>query len=241
MSLRLTLALAFAGGVLLTVPMPAGAVGAPDAASAIDAATVSVVMKEWSFNASVRKVLAGNVTFVVRNAGKMPHEFLILRTDKPAKALPMRGVKAIETGSKGRLRAFAAGSTKRLTLNLAPGKYVLLCNMPGHYKAGQAISFVVTAAGTATAAQTTNVTVSMFEMGFKLSETTVPRGTVVFDVRNDGKLPHDFRIRGQGTTVFGPGERETLTVRFPEPGTFTFVCTVEGHAGAGMVGKLIVR
>ncbi len=229
-------------GAMLAALAGVGLAGTAQAArEGAAAATVKVTLSEWKLVPSVKKVPAGRVTFVVRNAGKMPHEFLILRTDKPAKALPMRGVKAIETGSKGRIRAFAAGSTKRLTLNLAPGKYVLLCNMPGHYKAGQAISFVVTAAGTATAAQTTNVSVSMFEMGFKLSETTVPRGTVVFDVRNDGKLPHDFRIRGQGTTVFGPGERETLTVRFPEPGTFTFVCTVEGHAGAGMVGKLIVR
>lgn len=84
------------------------------------------------------------------------------------------------------------------------------------------------------------VTVSMFEMGFKLSASRVPTGTVTFRVVNDGKVVHDFRINGKGTPVLDPGEQATLTVDFPEPGTFSFVCTVEGHAAAGMVGKLVV-
>lgn len=242
MSLRLRLALALAGGALLTVSTPAGAIGAQRVASAIDATTVPVVMKEWSFKASVRTVPAGKVTFVVRNAGTMPHEFLVIRTDKPPKALPVRGMKAIEAGAKGRIRAFAPGATRRLTLDLAPGKYVLLCNVPGHYKAGQAITFVVSAAATVSAAQTTKVTASMYEMGFKLSKTTVPRGTVVFDVRNDGKLPHDFSFgsRGGGTRLLEPGESATLTVEFTKPGTYTYICTVEGHLEGGMIGVLTV-
>jgi len=202
------------------------------------ASTVNVVMKDRSFQSSTRTVPAGKVTFVVRNAGTMEHEFVVLRTDKHHHLLSMRSQQASEVGARGEIEEFAAGRTKRLTLTLAPGKYVLLCNLPGHYKRGQFVSLVVTPA----AAQTTHVSVSMFEMGFKLSKTTVPHGTVVFDVRNDGKLPHDFSFgsRGGGSPMLQAGRSATFTVKFATPGKYTFICTVEGHQEAGMIGVLTV-
>jgi uncharacterized cupredoxin-like copper-binding protein len=207
--------------------------------AATKASTVKVVMKEWSFRTSVTSVRAGKVTFVVRNAGTMEHEFVVLRTDRAPRALLMKGNRASEAGMKGEIEEFRPSLTKRLTLTLKPGKYVLLCNLPGHYKRGQAIGLVVTPA--VVAAETTHVDVSMFEMGFELSKTTVSRGTIVFEVRNDGKAEHDFSFGSRGgTRLLEPGERATLTVAFPRPGTFTFVCTVEGHAAAGMIGKLVV-
>lgn len=208
------------------------------------ASSVSVVLKEWTLKASAQRVPAGKVTFVVRNAGKMKHEFVVIRTNAAAKALPMKGQQASEAGAKGEIEAFGPGKTKRLTLTLAPGKYVLLCNLPGHYKAGQRLAFVVTAAAPPappSAAQTTNVTVSAFEMGFKLSTTVVPHGTIVFKFVNDGKLPHDFRIGGKGTETLDSGQSETLTVDFPKPGKFTFLCTISGHAASGMIGTLTVK
>lgn len=182
------------------------------------ASSVSVVLKEWTLKASAQRVPAGKVTFVVRNAGKMKHEFVVIRTNAAPNALPMKGAQAREAGAK-RIEAFGPGGTKRLTLTLAPGKYVLICNMPGHYKAGQRLAFVVTPAATS-AAQTTNVSVSLFEMGFKLSKTTVPHGTVVFQLKNDGKLPHDFSFgsRGGGSSMIQPSQSATLTVNFPTPG-----------------------
>ena len=202
------------------------------------ARTVNVVMKDRSFQSSTRTVSAGKVTFVVRNAGTMEHEFVVLRTNRSPRALLMKGAQASDVGAKGEIEEFAAGRTKRLTLTLAPGKYVLLCNLPGHYKRGQFIGLVVTP----TTAQTTQVSVSMFEMGFKLSKTTVQRGTVVFEVRNDGKIPHDFSFgsRGGGTPLLGPGQGATLKVTFAKPGKYTFICTVEGHQESGMIGALTV-
>ena len=202
------------------------------------ASTVTVVMKDRSFQSSTRTVPAGKVMFVVRNAGTIEHEFVVLRTDRHHHLLSMKSQQASEAGAKGEIEEFASGRTKRLTLTLAPGKYVLLCNLPGHYKRGQFISLVVTPA----AAQTTQVSVSMFEMGFKLSQTKVPRGTVVFQVRNDGKLPHDFSFgsRGGGSPMLQAGQSATFTVKFATPGKYTFICTVEGHQEAGMIGVLTV-
>ena len=90
--------------------------------------------------------------------------------------------------------------------------------------------------------QTTAVTGTGFEMGFKLSQTTVPSGTVVFTITNTGVLPHDFSFgsAGGGTPMLEPGQSATLTVKFPKPGKYTYICTVEGHQEAGMLGSLTV-
>lgn len=90
--------------------------------------------------------------------------------------------------------------------------------------------------------QTTAVTGTASEMKFTLSQTTVPRGTVIFTVKNSGVLPHDFSFgsAGGGTPMLEPGQSATLTVQFPKPGKYTYICTVEGHQEAGMIGTITV-
>ena len=90
--------------------------------------------------------------------------------------------------------------------------------------------------------QTTAVSSQASEMKFVLSQTTVPHGTVVFTVKNSGVLPHDFSFGslGGGTPMLQPGESATLTVRFPNPGKYTYICTVDGHQESGMIGSLTV-
>jgi plastocyanin len=60
-------------------------------------------------------------------------------------------------------------------------------------------------------------------------------------------VPHNLGIRAPGTLdviarsdFVMPGESIVLTVSGLEPGTYQFVCEVQGHAGAGMVGTLTV-
>jgi nitrite reductase (NO-forming) len=104
-----------------------------------------------------------------------------------------------------------------------------------------------TARPTTTTASRTVVTVTMYDMGFKLSKSVVRPGTVVFRTVNDGIVEHDLRIKrvgpptGLGTPMLGPGERATLMVRIPKAGRYPFVCTVPGHAAAGMKGTLVVK
>ncbi len=91
--------------------------------------------------------------------------------------------------------------------------------------------------------KTTTVSVSAFEMGFKLSKAVVPRGTVIFTVTNNGKVAHDFSFgsRGGGTVLLEPGESATLKVKFLKPGNYTYICTVPGHQEAGMIGVVKVK
>ncbi len=111
------------------------------AASAADTATsgsaVSVVLTEWKLTPGQVAARAGRVTFVVRNDGSIAHELVVLRSDRRPAALPVKGGKAVETGRVGEIPLIPSGTSKRITLKVPRGKYVLLCNLLGHYQAGQ--------------------------------------------------------------------------------------------------------
>ena len=114
-----------------------GASAAPARDATASAARIKVVLTEWKLVPSVVRVSPGRTTFVVRNMGKIPHELVVLRSGRHHHLLPMTGGQASETGLAGEIEEFRPGETRRLTLTLAPGRYVLLCNLPGHYRAGQ--------------------------------------------------------------------------------------------------------
>ncbi|MEP7224911.1 MAG: copper-binding protein, partial [Actinomycetota bacterium] len=71
-------------------------------------------------------------------------EFIVLKTNTAPAKLPVKGSKAVETGRVGRVGPLKPGTSKSLNLTLTSGKYVLLCNLPGHYQAGQRIGFTAT-------------------------------------------------------------------------------------------------
>lgn len=86
----------------------------------------------------------------------------------------------------------------------------------------------------------TSVTVTATEFKFKLSKTSVPAGSVTFTVVNKGRLPHDFKIAGHKTALISPGKSAKLTVTLKK-GKDAYMCTVPGHAAAGMKGTLTVK
>jgi uncharacterized cupredoxin-like copper-binding protein len=78
------------------------------------------------------------------------------------------------------------------------------------------------------------------ELRFKLSRKSVPRGSVVFTVTNRGRSTHDFRIAGKKVKTLRAGQRAKLTVALAKAGKYPYVCTLPGHAAAGMKGVLTV-
>jgi uncharacterized cupredoxin-like copper-binding protein len=108
---------------------------------------------------------------------------------------------------------------------------------PGQPSLSASASPAVSAAAGKTAAA---VTVSASEFKFELSKTTLPHGSVVFTVVNKGKLAHDFSINGKTSSLVQPGKSTKLAVTL-KAGTFIYLCTVPGHAGAGMKGALTVN
>ena len=111
-------------------------------ATAPTSGPVAVKLSEMKITPSVAAAKAGKVTFDVQNVGKIPHEMVVLKTDKPAGALGA-GARIPETGSVGEVGELAAGKSGKVTLKLAKGNYVLVCNIAGHYMAGMHAPFVV--------------------------------------------------------------------------------------------------
>src|SRR5438093_265577 len=91
----------------------------------------------------VTKLKHGKYTIVVRDAGRLGHEFVVIKTKRRASKLPVKGTRAVETGRVGKIPTFKPGQTKKLTLTLKPGHYALICNLPAHYKSGQRVDFTV--------------------------------------------------------------------------------------------------
>jgi len=103
---------------------------------------VPVSLKEFTITPTAKQAAAGKVTFDVKNDGTVTHEFVVLKTNKPAGSL-LKGDRADETGNVGETGDLAVGASKSITLNLPAGHYALICNLPGHYKAGQHTDFTV--------------------------------------------------------------------------------------------------
>jgi len=122
--------------------------------------SVSVGLQEFAIVPSVASVPAGTVKFVAKNTGPDDvHEMVVLRTDLDPAALPVdKDGKADEEAdgitSIGETGDVAVGATKDVAFDLAPGKYVLICNIvqtepdgskEAHYKVGMRTAFTVTA------------------------------------------------------------------------------------------------
>ena len=103
---------------------------------------------------------------------------------------------------------------------------------------------VAALAAPAKQALTTNVAVTAgkpSELRFTLSKRTVTRGTLVFKVTNKGMLAHDFKIAGKKTKTIPKGKVATLRVTVNKAGKYKYLCTLPGHAAAGMTGVLTVK
>jgi uncharacterized cupredoxin-like copper-binding protein len=88
---------------------------------------------------------------------------------------------------------------------------------------------------------TTTVRVSGKEFKFTLSRGSGPRGAFVFKFKNVGHIAHDFKIAGKKTPLLQPGKSATLSVRIAKTGRYRYLCTVPGHAAAGMKGGFAVK
>jgi uncharacterized cupredoxin-like copper-binding protein len=88
------------------------------------------------------------------------------------------------------------------------------------------------------AAATVNVTAMEFK--FKLSTKSVKHGKVTFKITNNGAVQHDFSIDGVKSKLIASHKTTSISVDFKKKGNYSYMCTVPGHAAAGMKGTLKV-
>jgi uncharacterized cupredoxin-like copper-binding protein len=242
-----------------------GQITAPKTVHTSHVATINVTAgkpSELAFKLSKTSLVpAGKVTFKVKNAGKIVHDFKICT--KVVKASTANVCVGKVT------KRLAAGQSATLTVTLKKGTYEYICTVPGHSAAGmkgmlgigttvtQPLPLNVPAGGGGAASNVaaagasgapcanpvpTTVDVNEFDFGFILSTTTVPCGPVRFTQRNTGAVEHDFVINGvaggQGARI--QPRQDTFMTTNLTPGTYKYICTVKGHDTLGMVGVLTV-
>lgn len=109
----------------------------------------TATVEEFKIALDTAKLAAGEETLSIKNDGKITHEFVVTRTDLAAGALPIGsggGVdeEAADTTHVDEVEDIAAGATGSLTVTLPASKYVVFCNLPGHYKGGMYAAIEVT-------------------------------------------------------------------------------------------------
>lgn len=90
----------------------------------------------------------GIVKFNVTNtSADTIHEMIVIRLDAPGKPLTyipsQNRVDEDKVGDKGEVSELDPGASGSLSVVLAKGDYLLICNVPGHYAAGMWTTFTV--------------------------------------------------------------------------------------------------
>ena len=136
---------------IVVLAVSVGAVSAP----AFAAVPEVVHAKLWNHDGrmgittDVTTVRAGKVDFeVVNDSGDLAHEMLVVKVKSFDEVLPYNDKNASvvedETNDFGEVSELEPGQSGSLEVNLKPGKYVLLCNVPGHYKSHMFADLLVT-------------------------------------------------------------------------------------------------
>jgi plastocyanin len=81
-------------------------------------------------------------------------------------------------------------------------------------------------------------------IAFDKKKLVAKAGDVTIDFKNPAPIEHDVAIAKDGQELAATElvtEGETSLSTELKPGTYTFLCTVPGHAEAGMEGELVVK
>lgn len=107
------------------------------------------MMGGMSLRANLTSVKAGKITFDVTNLSRsIVHEMIVVAVENPNAPLPYDyntgQIPEKQVKMLGETDEMAPNSEKTITLDLKPGAYLLICNVPGHYAAGMWTSLTVT-------------------------------------------------------------------------------------------------
>jgi uncharacterized cupredoxin-like copper-binding protein len=99
-----------------------------------------VRLEEYTISVADSEVPSGPVSFRAENLGAIEHELVVLRTNLDPDDLPVKDSEA-RTNARGirevgATKRIHAGEEEILALRLRPGRYALICNVPGHYQSG---------------------------------------------------------------------------------------------------------
>jgi uncharacterized cupredoxin-like copper-binding protein len=132
-----------------TTTEPATEAGA--AGGGAKGSTLEIKMGEFYFDPKNATAKAGPTTIEAPNEGKSEHELVLFKSNMNPAKLPTEAngevseEKMDEVAEEGgEIADVEAGETKSEDFDLTPGKYVMFCNLPGHYAAGMYGTLTVT-------------------------------------------------------------------------------------------------
>jgi uncharacterized cupredoxin-like copper-binding protein len=221
------------------------------------ATNLTATLSEWKITLNPAEVLAGDITIAAKNQGAVEHELVILKTDVAPDKLEMAGNRVNEDKYKsaGEIADFNAGTTESQAFKLDPGKYVLICNIAGHYQQGMAAALTVNPVPPATTATLSEWTITM-------SPAEVKAGDVTVVARNAGAVSHELvllktdaapdKLEMAGNRVnegkyesigeiadFDAATTESATFKL-DAGKYVLICNITGHYQQGMRAALVV-
>jgi uncharacterized cupredoxin-like copper-binding protein len=105
--------------------------------------TAEIVMGDYFFKPSDATASSGKVTISAPNEGQLVHELVLAKTNTDPGSLPTTSDGEVDEAKleqkgedAGEIADVAPQATKQGTFDLTPGKYVMFCNIPGHYAQG---------------------------------------------------------------------------------------------------------
>ena len=109
--------------------------------AAAQGSSVAVKLDDYRFLHDVTSVPSGDVSFDLTNIGDEVHELVLIKSDMDTAALPPSAVKGeVDEAAIGEYvggwEDVQPGAMANGTLILAPGRYILLCNLTDHYARG---------------------------------------------------------------------------------------------------------
>jgi uncharacterized cupredoxin-like copper-binding protein len=113
---------------------------------------IDVGLTTYKIEMSKTSASSGDIVFHVHNdATDLTHEFVIFKTDLPADQLPLTAENAVDEEGAGVTHIdeveVKPGEASDLAVNLAPGNYVMICNINDnneqHYMHGMHQAFTV--------------------------------------------------------------------------------------------------
>jgi uncharacterized cupredoxin-like copper-binding protein len=165
---------------------------------------------EWKIVISANAHTAGDVTFHLDNRGTVPHEFLVVATDKSGTML-LDSVDATTNRIDEETLdvvdeqpEYEPGTTATLTVTLPKGHYVVMCNIEGHYKNGMFADLIISDSPDGSVVERTPAPEPVADIGpvagtekewaIEISSSLHEAGTTTFNLQNLGTIAHEFLV-----------------------------------------------
>lgn len=106
---------------------------------------MTVSLREWAIDVSTPVTKAGIVKLAIRNDGSVPHDLVVVKSDLAPNRLPTASgrVELSQVTTVTQTALLPPGDRAEASFTVERGRYIVLCNVIGHYNSGQFTSFTV--------------------------------------------------------------------------------------------------